>query len=106
MKARYSKYGPILFFAVVFAATAWGAEKFYCKYCGICRASVQSLTANRCPRHPGPDGGRHALYEGSEKKQYTCVFCGIGRGSIRSLTGSLCPRHPAGPGKGRHFPVR
>ena len=107
MKTRYPKYVLMLLCSVGFAVTMPGAEKFYCKHCGICRSSVQSLTVNMCPRHPaGPNRGRHEVYEGSEKREYTCIFCGIRRGSIAALTVNMCPRHPAGPNKGRHFPAR
>ena len=82
-------------------------EKFYCKYCGTFRSSVQSLTACSCPRHPdGPNKGRHTLYQGSEKPQYTCEYCGTKRSSIASLTACSCPRHPNGPSKGKHSPAR
>ena len=82
------------------------AANFYCRYCGIRRSSVQSLTAGFSPRHPaGPGKGRHALYQGREKARYTCVFCGVMRTGIASLTAGFCPRHPAGPYKGRHEPA-
>ena len=85
---------------------AAGAANFYCRYCGIRRSSVQSLTAGTCPRHPaGPGKGRHALYQGQEKAQYTCVFCGVKRSDIASLTAGSCSRRPAGPYKGRHEPA-
>ena len=85
---------------------AAGAAKFYCRYCGIFRSSVQSLTAGWCPRHPaGANKGRHVLYQGSEKAQYTCEFCGVKRSSISSLTAGWCPRHPGGTNKGRHSPA-
>ena len=81
-------------------------EKYYCKYCGTDRSSVQSLTAGTCPRHPdGPNKGRHALYQGGEKDQYTCEYCGTKRSSISSLTACTCPRHPLGPNKGKHSPA-
>ncbi|MBQ7209187.1 MAG: hypothetical protein IJS01_15435 [Lentisphaeria bacterium] len=81
-------------------------EYFYCRYCGIRRSSVQSLTAGFCSRHPaGPGKGRHALYQGREKTRYTCVFCGVKRTDIASLTAGSCSRHPAGPYKGRHEPA-
>ena len=81
-------------------------EKYYCKYCGTFRSSVQSLTGGYCPRHPdGPGRGRHELYQGSEKAQYTCKFCGTKRSSISSLTAGVCTRHPNGPGKGKHSPA-
>ena len=45
---------------------------YYCVYCGTKYSSVSSLTANNCSRHPdGPSRGKHVLYEGSEKSQYT-----------------------------------
>ncbi len=79
---------------------------FYCKYCGHKAASVASLTASMCIRHPnGPHKGRHALYEGSEKEKYTCKYCGKQFASIASLTASKCIRHPAGPHKGNHVPA-
>lgn len=82
-------------------------EKFYCKYCGTFRSSIQNLTSGNCPRHPdGPYKGRHVLYQGYEKKQYTCEFCGTIRSSITNLTAGNCPRHPNGPNKGKHCPAR
>ena len=91
---------------IVFACGAAVAAKFYCRYCGIFRSSVQGLTAGWCPRHPaGANKGRHVLYQGSEKTQYTCEFCGVKRSSISSLTAGWCPRHPAGVNKGRHSPA-
>lgn len=81
-------------------------ERYYCKYCGAYRSSVQNLTAGSCPRHPdGPCKGRHALYQGGEKAQYTCMYCGTKRSSIAALTGGSCPRHPNGPCKGKHSPA-
>ncbi len=77
----------------------------YCKYCGHKAADVRSLTGNACPRHPnGPGQGRHTLYEGSEKSEYTCKWCGKRAVDIGSLTSSKCMRHPDGPGAGRHEP--
>lgn len=77
--------------------------KFYCEYCGIDRSSVSSLTGSSCGRHPlGSNKGKHKLYEGAEKKQYTCKYCGTNRTSISSLTGSSCGRHPDGSNKGKH----
>lgn len=36
---------------------------FYCEYCGQKYTSVQSLTANKCLRHPnGSFKGKHKLY--------------------------------------------
>ncbi len=81
-------------------------EKYYCKYCGQSFSNVRSLTAISCPRHPdGPNRGKHAPYEGSEKAQYTCKYCGQKFSSIRSMTAISCPRHPDGPNKGKHSPT-
>jgi len=53
-------------------------SKFYCEYCGISYSTVSALTNSSCSRHPAGSGkGRHKLYEGSEKSQYTCKYCGI-----------------------------
>lgn len=79
---------------------------FYCMYCGQKYSSVSSLTGSSCTRHPnGPLKGKHALYEGSEKSQYTCKYCGQKYSTIASLTGSSCTRHPNGPLKGKHSPA-
>lgn len=80
--------------------------KFYCKYCGIWYSSISSLTSCDCPRHPdGHHKGRHALYEGGEKKEYTCKYCGITYSSLSTLTSCACPRHPNGDRKGYHSPA-
>ena len=80
--------------------------KFYCKFCGHQSASINSLTSQACPRHPNGWGkGRHELYEGDEKSQYTCKYCGHQSMSISSLTSQACPRHPNGWGKGNHSPA-
>jgi len=79
---------------------------FYCEYCGTKRSSISSLTSSSCPRFPdGVNKGRHKLYEGSEKSQYSCKYCGTSRSSISSLVASSCPRHPLGSGKGKHAPA-
>ncbi|HUH18038.1 hypothetical protein [Albibacterium sp.] len=79
---------------------------FYCEHCGSKYSSVSSLTSGTCPRHPnGPSKGKHELYEGSEKPQYTCKFCGSKYSSIVSLTSGTCSRHPNGPSKGKHTPA-
>ena len=79
------------------------SEKFYCEYCGSSFPSVSSLTSNSCNRHP--DGkGKHKLYEGGEKSQYTCKYCGQKFNSISSLTGNNCSRHPDGKNR-RHSPA-
>ena len=79
---------------------------FYCEYCGMKYPSVMALTGGNCPRHPnGPGKGKHKLYEGSEKSQYTCKYCGMKYPSLTALTNSNCPRHPNGAGKGKHAPA-
>lgn len=79
---------------------------FYCKYCGHKASSIASLTSSICTRHPdGACKGRHVLYDGSEKREYTCKYCGKKSPSISSLTASLCMRHPNGPAKGKHAPA-
>ena len=97
----------IIAFLVV-AACVFAAEPvkkfFFCKNCGTKFASVQSLTASSCPRHPSGKG-RHELYEGTEKSLYTCKYCGKMSRDLKSLTGSLCLRHPKGAAKGKHSPA-
>ena len=79
---------------------------FYCKYCGRKFSTVSSLTSSPCQRHPaGPNKGKHALYEGSEKSRYTCKNCGREFLNLIALTSSLCQRHPDGPNKGSHQPA-
>jgi len=79
---------------------------FYCEYCGANSSSVSNLTSGNCSRHPaGIGAGKHKLYQGSEKKQYTCQYCGLVSSSISNLTGGNCYRHPKGNGKGRHLPA-
>lgn len=79
---------------------------FYCEYCGYKAASVQELTAMNCIRHPlGLNKGKHKVYEGAEKAQYTCKYCGFQAGTIQALTGMNCIRHPAGANKGKHSPA-
>lgn len=78
----------------------------YCKYCGYKAPSIHSLTGSLCLRHPsGPNKGKHALYEGSEKDEYACKFCGKTYPLILSLTSSLCSKHPDGSNKGKHEPA-
>ena len=79
---------------------------FYCKYCGREASSVSSLTSGTCQRHPdGPNKGKHALYEGSEKSRYTCKNCGRDASTLSSLTSGTCQRHPDGANKGKHQPA-
>ena len=78
----------------------------YCEYCGTKASSIMGLTGNSCHRHPlGANKGKHKLYEGSEKSQYSCKYCGTSSSSIMSLTGNSCHRHPNGSGKGKHVPA-
>ena len=82
------------------------SEKFYCEYCGQSFPSVSSLTNGSCIRHPkGNNKGRHKLYEGGEKSQYTCKYCGQNYSNIASLTSNNCARHPDGSYKGKHAPA-
>jgi hypothetical protein len=75
----------------------------YCKYCGAKAASISSLTAATCQRHPnGPYKGRHALYEGAEKSKYECKNCGASAPTLSSLTAATCQHHPLGAYKGKH----
>ena len=92
------------FAAGAFAASGQGWVQ--CKWCGHRAASAAGLTGSACQRHPdGPGAGRHALYEGCEKSEYTCKWCGKRAVDIGSLTSSKCMRHPKGPGAGRHEPA-
>lgn len=79
---------------------------FYCEYCGARHHSVASLTSSACSRHPlGSGKGKHKLYEGSEKKQYTCKYCGTMYNSLSGLTSGACHKHPEGTLKGKHSPA-
>jgi hypothetical protein len=79
---------------------------YYCKYCGTKAANIPTLTDNICSRHPnGPNKGKHALYEGTEKPKYECKYCGATAPSILSLTCNTCQRHPLGANKGHHEPA-
>ena len=78
--------------------------KFFCEYCGREFTTVTGLTSGTCSRHPGGmNKGRHKLYEGSEKSQYTCKYCGRTFSSIVTMTGSICSRNPNG--RGPHAPA-
>lgn len=79
---------------------------FYCEYCGEKASNVRSLVGANCIRHPfGSNKGKHKLYEGSEKSQYTCKYCGANASNIRSLVNINCIRHPNGSNKGKHAPA-
>ena len=80
--------------------------KFFCKYCGNSFPNVRTLTAFTCPHHPnGPGKGKHVLYQGGEKEEYTCEYCGQRFRNFHTLVTFTCPRHPDGPGKGKHSPA-
>ena len=79
---------------------------FYCEYCGFKTTSVSNLTSGSCMKHPnGALKGKHSLYEGSEKSQYTCKFCGGKASTISNLTNGNCMKHPHGALKGHHAPT-
>ena len=79
---------------------------FYCEYCGTKFPSVVALTSSGCSRHPdGSFKGKHKLYEGSEKSQYTCKYCGTRFPNLVALTASGCAKHPNGAYKGKHVPA-
>ena len=79
---------------------------FYCEYCGSKYSSVASLTSSNCAKHPmGSYKGKHKLYEGSEKSQYTCKYCGKNYSNLASLTSDNCWRHTDGSYKGKHAPA-
>ena len=68
-------------------------SNFYCEYCGTKSSSISSLTANSCHRHLLGNGkGKHKLYEGSEKSQYTCKCCGSKYSTLSSLCSSSCSK--------------
>lgn len=77
-----------------------------CKYCGREFSSERSLLSLPCSRHPaGPCKGKHTLYEGSLKSEYTCRYCGRKFRSIMNMTALPCLRHPNGSCKGKHSPA-
>lgn len=65
---------------------------FYCKWCGVKYPSVSSLTNGPCIKNP--ESKKHALYEGSEKTQYTCKCCGVKYPNIMSLCSGACNKSP------------
>ena len=82
------------------------SQKFYCEYCGQKFASVKDLTSNHCSKHPdGTHKGRHKLYEGGEKSEYTCKYCGQKFKTLVDLTSNHCLKHPNGIHKGWHSPA-
>jgi hypothetical protein len=83
--------------------TQSNTRNYYCKLCGMKYLDVNSLRSSYCSRNLG--GGKHVLYEGGEKPQYTCRFCYGTYSSIASMTGTMCSKHPMGMNKGRHEPA-
>lgn len=75
------------------------SPRYYCELCGQDFHSVQSLTMNTCYKN---NGGKHKLYEGSEKSEYTCKYCGLRSSSFRGLVLNRCHRNPVGD---RHVPA-
>ena len=81
-------------------------SNFYCKYCGRKFSTVASLAVQSCSNHPdGMAKGKHSLYQGTEKSQYTCCYCGRTFSSIMSMAAQNCSYHPNGMGKGMHSPA-
>jgi predicted nucleic acid-binding Zn ribbon protein len=81
-------------------------ENFYCEYCGKSFKNVAHLTSDACKKHPnGFWKGKHKLYEGGEKSQYTCKYCGKQFSNLVSLTSDTCKKHPDGFWKGTHAPA-
>ncbi len=79
---------------------------FYCEYCGSKYSNVAGLTSGSCMKHPnGAAKGKHKLYEGGEKSQYTCKYCGNKYSNLSGLTSGSCMRHPNGAAKGKHSPA-
>lgn len=80
--------------------------KYYCVYCGHPFPSIMALTNATCTMHPnGWGGGKHKLYEGSQKSTYYCKYCGHPFPSLLSLCNGTCLQHPDGVGKGKHSPA-
>ena len=93
-------FGIILFFACNQVFAQQKTTNVYCKCCGSKYSSVSSLTAGSCSKNP--NGKKHELYEGSEKKQYICKWCGSKYSSISSLTAGSCSKSPTK----KHQPAR
>ena len=65
----------------------------YCKWCGQKYSDPRSLSINSCRQNP--EGTKHAIYEGSEKKQYLCKYCGRKYPDLRSLCINSCKESPS-----------
>ncbi len=79
---------------------------FYCKNCGAKSGSIKNLMNGFCNKNQETsNNGKHVLYEGSEKSQYSCKYCGSTSGTILNLTNGFCQKHPNGPNKGKHSPA-
>ncbi len=68
-------------------------SNFYCKCCGSSFSSISALTSASCSKNP--EGRNHALYEGSEKKEYFCKYCGSRYSSISGMTSGSCSKNPS-----------
>lgn len=62
-------------------------EVFTCKFCGVERNTVYTLTNGKCKNSPN---GNHQPFEGSTMKIYSCKFCGLERNNIYTLTNGSC----------------
>ena len=75
----------------------------YCKYCGTSASNARTLLNGWCSKHPaGQNKGKHALYEGGERKEYFCIYCGQKFHTLSSLLSAWCNKHPDGQNKGKH----
>jgi len=69
------------------------AQNYYCKWCGLRFDSVAGMVHGSCSKNP-TSGGKHELYEGTEKSEYICKFCGGKFLSIAGMRNVHCPKHP------------
>lgn len=78
----------------------------FCEYCGRQFPDARILASGTCSYHPdGPNRGRHKLYEGRPKSQYTCRYCGRTFSSIMQMVTAPCSCHPNGCNRGKHAPA-
>lgn len=73
--------------------------KCFCKWCGTQYSDPRTLAINTCRQNP--EGGKHAIYEGAEKKEYFCKYCGRKFFDIRTLCINSCKESPSG----KHSPA-
>lgn len=69
------------------------AQNYYCKWCGNKYPNIKTLTSVPCSKNP-TKGGKHELYEGTEKTQYVCKWCGNKYPSLIALTAGPCSHNP------------